>query len=294
LSEHVPELPEVETVAADLRRRVVGATIEDVWSSRQRLRGCRIDVMGLRRAAVGAAIESARRRGKYLLLELSSSRVLLFHLGMTGNLLLAPARLAQAPHTHLVLTLDRLAGRRAGVGDEALELRFVDPRRFGLCRVVARAAQLERVRELAQLGPEPLDAGFSVATLAAALRGLSRDIKSVLMDQRRIAGLGNIYASEVLWTAGIHPRTPAGRLGPVRLARLHGAIRHVLAEAVSNRGTTFRDFADPAGQPGEHLRALHVYQRAGQPCARCQTLIRSVFLGQRSTFFCPRCQRSSR
>ncbi|HEY3356444.1 MAG TPA: bifunctional DNA-formamidopyrimidine glycosylase/DNA-(apurinic or apyrimidinic site) lyase [Polyangia bacterium] len=287
----MPELPEVETVAADLRRRAVGARIEDLWTSHLALRGRRhVDGRALARAAVGATLEAVRRRGKYLLCELSSGTVLLFHLGMTGNLHLALGRSPRAPHTHLVFRLDAGAGRRAGLGDEAVELRFVDPRRFGLCRVLTRD-EVATAPELARMGPEPLERGFSVTRLGEALAGSRRDLKSLLLDQNRVAGIGNIYASEALWAAGIHPRATPARLGPERVARLHRAIREVLAEAIANRGTTFRDFADPAGLPGDHLQKLHVYARAGQPCDRCGAKIRGIVLGQRSTFYCPRCQR---
>jgi formamidopyrimidine-DNA glycosylase len=287
----MPELPEVETVAADLRRRAVGAVIEDVWASHLSLRGRRpIDAEGLRHAVVEAVLEHVRRRGKYLICDLSSGTALLFHLGMTGSLHLAPAALEREPHTHLVFTLDHRAGRRAGLGDARIELRFVDPRRFGLCRVLAPGEE-HTVPELARLGPEPLERGFGVAEFAAVLRGSQRDIKTLLLDQTRVAGVGNIYASEALWVAGIHPRTRAARLGPERLRRLHRAIREVLREAIANRGTTFRDFVDPAGRAGEHYERLHVYGRAGDPCARCGARVRSIVLGQRSTFYCPRCQR---
>jgi formamidopyrimidine-DNA glycosylase len=287
----MPELPEVETVAADLRRRAVGARIEEVWTSHLTLRGRRlVDAAALRRAAVGARLDDVQRRAKYLLCELSSQTVLLFHLGMTGNLHLALSRSPRAPHTHLVFTLDRAAGRRAGLGNEPVELRFVDPRRFGLCRVLD-ASEVAAAPELEPLGPEPLDRGFSAARLGEALAGSRRDVKSLLLDQTRVAGIGNIYASEALWVAGIHPRATPARLGPERIARLHRAIREVLTEAIANRGTTFRDFADPAGLPGSHYERLHVYGRAGEPCERCGAKLRGIVLGQRSTFYCPRCQR---
>jgi formamidopyrimidine-DNA glycosylase len=287
----MPELPEVETVAEDLRRRAVGARIESLWTSRQALRMRRhVDARALRRAAVGAVLEAVHRRAKYLLCDLSSGSTLLIHLGMTGSLHLAPARAPREPHTHLIFGLDATAGRRAGLADERVELRFVDPRRFGLCRVVARDA-VAAAPELRELGPEPLELGFSCDRLGGILAGSRRDVKSLLLDQRRIAGIGNIYASEALWVAGIHPRTRAARIGTARVARLHTAIRQVLREAIANRGTTFRDFVDPAGAPGLHLERLHVYGRVGAPCETCGASIRSIVLGQRSTFYCPRCQR---
>ena len=286
----MPELPEVETVVRDLARRVLGARVEDVWTSAQSLRGrTAVDVTALRAAILGATIEAVRRRAKYVLCELSTGSVLLVHLGMTGNLYVASPRAEREPHTHLVFKLRGARVRRDGPRAE-LELRFVDPRRFGLCRVVPRA-ELDALPELVKLGPEPLERGFGVAELRAAFRNSSRDLKVLLLDQTRIAGIGNIYASEALWVAGISPRAVPARLGTERLRRLHAAIREVLLEAIANRGTTFRDFADPQGRPGLHGQKLHVYARAGEACERCGAAIRTIVLGQRSTFFCPRCQR---
>jgi formamidopyrimidine-DNA glycosylase len=283
----MPELPEVETVAANLRRHARGRRIAAVWSSRARLRGReRVDLRSLERDTVGRTIEAVRRRGKYLICELSGETALLFHLGMSGHLHLAPAASPRAPHTHLAFALGpRPHARRA---DE--ELRFVDPRRFGLCRPVPRAT-LAVVPELARLGPEPLEPEFTVAALRAALRGSCRAVKILLLDQTRVAGIGNIYASEALFLAGIDPRTPAGRVGPTRTARLHLAIREVLSDSIANGGTTLRDFIDPEGRPGAHRVRLRVYNRDGQGCVRCGAPVKLIVQGARSTYYCPRCQR---
>jgi formamidopyrimidine-DNA glycosylase len=284
----MPELPEVETVAATLRAHALGRRVEEVWCSRARLRGREaVDVRALRARTVGHTIERVQRRGKYLVCELSGDGALLFHLGMSGHLHIVPADEPRAPHTHLVFRL----GPRARAGRRVVEeLRFVDPRRFGLCRALARAALLT-TRELARLGPEPLAPEFTVAALAAALRGSRREVKTLLLDQTRVAGVGNIYASEALFLAGIHPKTPAGRLGATRVARLHLGLRTVLQDSIANGGTTIRDFIDPEGRPGLHRVYLRVYARDGAPCVECGAPIRLIVQAQRSTYYCPRCQR---
>jgi formamidopyrimidine-DNA glycosylase len=286
----MPELPEVETVAASLRSRALGRRLEEVWCSRARLRArSAVDLRALRAHAVGRTVERVRRRGKYLVCELSGGGALLFHLGMSGHLHIAAADEPRPRHTHVAFRLGpKRSDRRHRAPVE--ELRFVDPRRFGLCRALAAGA-LSSTRELVRLGPEPLEPGFTVTALAAALRGSRREVKTLLLDQTRVAGIGNIYAAEALFLAGIHPETPAGRLARVRVARLHLALREVLREAIANGGTTLRDFADPEGRPGAHRVRLRVYNRDGQPCVECGARIRLIVQAQRSTCYCPRCQR---
>ena len=282
----MPELPEVETVAANLRAHALGRRVEAVWCSHARLRGHEaVDLRALRARAVGRVIERVWRRGKYLVCELSGDSALLFHLGMSGHLHIVPADEPRPLHTHLCFRLGPRAGR-AGRRAEAEELRFVDPRRFGLCRALARDA-LATTRELARLGPEPLEPGFTVAALAAALGSSRREVKTLLLDQTRVAGVGNIYASEALFLAGIHPKAPTGRIGPARVARL----RAVLSDSIANGGTTIRDFVDPEGRPGAHRVHLRVYNREGEPCLECGAPLRMIVQAQRSTFYCPRCQR---
>lgn len=250
----MPELPEVETVAENLRRRVVGRCLEAVWCSRARLRMREaVDQRALHAHAVGRTVERVWRRGKYLVCELSGGGALLFHLGMSGHLHIVDATEPRPPHTHLAFRLGPgPRGRRADAAAE--ELRFVDPRRFGLCRALALAA-LAATPELARLGPEPLEPGFTVAALAAALRGSRREVKTLLLDQHRVAGVGNIYAAEALFLAGIHPKTPAGRIAAARVARLHLGLRAVLRDSIANGGTTLRDFTDPEGRPGRTASA---------------------------------------
>jgi formamidopyrimidine-DNA glycosylase len=288
----MPELPEVETVAAHLRAHALGRRVEAVWCSHARLRGREaVDLRALRARALGRVFEQVWRRGKYLVCELDGGGALLFHLGMSGHLHIVPADEPRSRHTHLVFRLGprpRGVGRRAAPAGE--ELRFVDPRRFGLCRALARDA-LAATPELARLGPEPLAPEFTVAALAAALHGSRREVKTLLLDQTRVAGVGNIYASEALFLAGIHPKTPAGRIGAARVARLHLGLRTVLQDSIANGGTTIRDFIDPEGRPGLHRVHLRVYSRDGQPCLECGAPIRLIVQAQRSTYYCPRCQR---
>jgi len=276
----MPELPEVETVVRSLRPRVVGRTIRAVWSSGLPLRmRRRVDVAALRAHCRGATVRAVNRRAKYILIDLErrgqSSGTLLVHLGMTGRLRLEPAKAARARHTHVVWTLSR-----------GSELRFVDPRRFGFVLATADARALPEIRSL---GPDAYLA-LEPGELASSLANSTAPIKSFLLDQRRIAGLGNIYVCEALFRAGIHPRTQARRARR-KAVPLAAAIRQTLAIGIANCGTSLRDFVDANGEPGTNLDALLVYGRAGEPCRRCRSPIRRIVDAGRSTFFCPRCQR---
>jgi formamidopyrimidine-DNA glycosylase len=290
----MPELPEVETIARGLGPLVVGRRIEAVWGSGKPLHLRRaVDLRGLRALAVGRKIAAVRRAGKYLLVALapepqpSTDRAstavsvaardpgLVIHLGMTGRLRVLPASTPRAPHTHLALRLD-----------DDRELRFADARRFGW---VEPASSLATSPPLARLGPDPL-AALDVPALAAALDGVRAPIKAFLLDQRRIAGLGNIYVSEALYLARIHPTTPAGRLRR-RAPDLLGGIVAALEGGIARRGTTLRDYVDAGGLPGDNAAALLVYGRAGEPCGRCGGVIRRRTDAGRSTFYCPRCQK---
>jgi formamidopyrimidine-DNA glycosylase len=286
----MPELPEVETLARSLRGHLVGEVLGSVWWSGLPLRLARPpDLASLRRVTVGGRISAVRRRGKYLLVDLVDPKAtkpgvraapsvrggLLVHLGMSGRLQVVPADAARAPHTHFVW---KLAGGR--------ELRFVDPRRFGW---VAAARDLDGLPELAALGPDPLTE-LSPQTFAAALATSRSAIKSFLLDQRRVAGLGNIYVCEALFRARVSPSTPAHRARRHADA-LRAAICAVLEQGIANRGTTLRDYVDADGAPGDNVVSLLVYGREGQPCRICRTAIRRRVDAARSTFFCPRCQR---
>jgi formamidopyrimidine-DNA glycosylase len=206
--------------------------------------------------------------------------VLLAHLGMSGRFLFADDGAPRPRHTHAVFALE-------GGG----ELRYVDARRFGVLRAY-RVDEIARAPELAALGPDPLSPAFTVEELARALaasRGVA--VKNLLLDQKRVAGLGNIYASEVLFQARISPRRRADRVRGARVAELHQAIRTVLVASVERRGTTFRDYVDADGEGGDNQAHLAVYGRAGEPCVRCGAAVRRLVQGARSTFYCPRCQK---
>ncbi len=274
----MPELPEVETIVRGLGPQLRGRRIEAVWWSGQGLHlGRKVDLRGLRAVAVGRAVERVRRRGKYILVDIAGGddEGVIVHLGMTGRLRVQPASAARAPHTHVVFAL-------AG-GDE---LRFVDARRFGW---VAPGRPLARDAALAALGPDPL-AELDAPALARALAAARTPIKAFLLDQRRIAGLGNIYVSEALFRAGAHPATPAKRLAR-RAPALLAAVRESLESGIARRGTTLRDYVDADGLAGDNASALLVYGREGAPCSRCGAAIRRRVDGGRATFFCPRCQR---
>jgi formamidopyrimidine-DNA glycosylase len=271
----MPELPEVETVVRTLRPHIVGQRIAAVWTSGKPLRlGRRLDVRTLRRASVGATIEAVRRKGKYILVDLDRGDGVLVHLGMTGRLRLHEAGEEWARHTHVIWSLP---GRR--------ELRFVDPRRFGW---VGAAADVDALPEVRDLGPDPL-AELDVDHLRTSLAASRAPIKAFLLDQHRIAGLGNIYVCEALFRARIHPGIEARRLRS-RADALLQAIRETLEIGIANCGTSFRDFVDAAGEPGKNVQALLVYGREGETCAVCRDRVRRRVDGGRSTFYCGRCQ----
>jgi len=270
----MPELPEVETYARDLAavlpgRRFVGARVG--WP-RQAPRNTP-EAVDARLA--GQTILAVGRRGKYLCLQLSDDWLIL-HLKMSGRLELVPAAHPRNPHAHTVFVLDR--------GDE---LRFHDPRKFGRLYVVADPAAVTGA-----LGPEPLDDAFTLAAFAARLRGRRGRLKPLLLDQRFVAGLGNIYADEALFTARLHPLATADGLTDDDIRRLHGAIRAVLARGVELRGTSFSTggYRDLTGNRGEMQGTLLVFRRTGEPCPACGTPIERLVVGGRSTHVCPTCQ----
>jgi formamidopyrimidine-DNA glycosylase len=270
----MPELPEVETVRRGLADAVVGRRIVDVVVHDRRLR--RPVAPSLRASLRGRRITAARRRAKYLLLDLDDGNVWLVHLGMTGTLVVVPADAPLRVHTHVVATLD-----------DGTTLRYHDPRRFGLMRVGSPA----RLAELAALGPEPLEADFSATFLHAKARRQRRAVKSLLMDQQIVAGLGNIYVNEILFAAGVRPTRRTSRLSRADAERIVAATAAVLADAIDARGSSISDYRDERGEPGAFQDRFRVYERAGEPCVTCGGGIRRKVIIGRSSFYCPACQR---
>jgi formamidopyrimidine-DNA glycosylase len=271
----MPELPEVETTRRGIRGALVGHAIAGFVLREPRLRW-RV-ASGLDRELIAQRVLDVRRRAKYLLIDLERG-TLIAHLGMSGSLRIMPAAAPRLAHDHYDLVLE--TGQC---------LRFNDPRRFGSLHWCA--GDVARHPLLASLGLEPLEPGFDAGYLAAKARGRRAAVKVFLMDQRVVVGVGNIYASEALFRAGIRPRRGAGRIRRMEWERLVTAVRCVLGEAIHQGGTTLRDYVSADGTPGYFRQQLHVYERAGQPCLRCGTPIRHVILGQRSTYYCPACQK---
>ena len=270
----MPELPEVETTRRGLKPLVVGQTIRSLAVREPRLRWP-VEPSLDRRLRNRTVLELARR-GKYLLI-CTDAGTLLVHLGMSGSLRFLAERGEPARHDHF--DLEFVSGAM---------LRFNDPRRFGSLHWSASPAAHWLLKNL---GPEPLESEFSGDYLWRVSRGRRVAIKTLLMNGRIVAGLGNIYASEALFRAGIHPSRPAGRVARKRLQHLADAVGDVLREAIEAGGTTLKDFVGGDGKPGYFQLDLDVYGRAGEPCVRCGQPIRVRTIGQRATYYCTRCQR---
>lgn len=271
----MPELPEVETTLRGImpsldQRRVVEIVVRNP--------SLRWPVPAEVNQAAGQAVAACRRRAKYLLIELAGGGGLLIHLGMSGSLRVCAADDEPRKHDHVDIVLD--SGQC---------IRFNDPRRFGVFTWWDEPAYQHPL--LRELGPEPLSDEFSGAGLHARSRGRKGAVKNFIMDGKIVVGVGNIYASEALFMAGIHPSRAAGRVSATRYNALASAIRDVLDRAIRRGGTTLRDFLNSDGNPGYFAQELLVYDREGLPCFRCETPIRKKVIGQRSSFYCPSCQR---
>lgn len=271
----MPELPEVETTCRGIAPHVTDARVTEVIVRRRDLRQ---PVPNNLASIEGRRITDVWRRSKYLLLSIDDGRTLLIHLGMSGSLRVLAPSATWKTHDHVGITLGK-----------GKQLRFHDPRRFGLVLLLEGDPLAHRL--LKDLGPEPLGGDFTAAHLQAACAKRSAAIKLVIMDAKVVVGVGNIYASEALFRAGILPRTAARRVSKPRLARLVDSIRAVLADAIADGGTTLRDFLNSDGQPGYFKQRLFVYERKGEPCRVCGAPIRHAVIGQRSTYWCPRCQK---
>lgn len=274
----MPELPEVETIRRSLVPGVVGRSVVEVGVRQPDI------LMNLPSEAEfadrveGRRIEALERRAKFLLFRLAGGDVLEVQLRMTGRFVLAADRPDPEEYSHVAARL-RL--------DDGRSLWYDDVRRLGGFRLLAAA---EWRRREAELGPEPLEEGYRPEALGRELEGRRAPLKNLLLDQRRVAGVGNIYASESLHRAALDPRRPGGTLGDAEVGRLHGALRSVLAGALRRDGTTLRDYRTPDGDAGRFQRSLSVYGREGEPCPRCGGRVRRIVQAGRSTFFCPDCQ----
>jgi formamidopyrimidine-DNA glycosylase len=269
----MPELPEVETIRRSLAT-MVGRTITGIEVHERRLR---LPVPAdIRRRTVGRRILGIDRRGKYLIIHLSGREAVLAHLGMSGTFILRPADASLELHDHVRFLLSRGSA-----------LVFNDPRRFGLIVL----GDPQGFAELAHMGPDPLSEDFTPAWLRQLTRGRRRPVKNLLMDQRLIAGIGNIYANEILFEAGVRPSRQARRLKLAELEVLFQAIRRVLQEAIAAGGSSISDYRDSDGRVGYFQLRFRVYDRTGEPCRRCGATVRRVVHAGRSSFYCPACQR---
>ena len=277
----MPELPEVETIRRELERDIVGLRIKDVEVN---------DLRSIRRHGKkapfvklldGAKVTHVHRRGKYLVLSLDTGSVLVIHLGMSGQLRRNAAKDAAEPHTRVVLTFTQKG-----------QLRFIDPRKFGEMFVVDADAVDDEVPELAHLGFDPVEQAVSWTRFGQALVNRSVKLKPLLMDQKFIAGIGNIYADEILYGAGLRYDRLSDSLSTQEIRRLYRSLVETLHDAIKYRGSTLADgqYVDLQGKPGEYQEHHHVYDREGQACRRCRSVIVRVKANSRSTFFCEQCQ----
>jgi len=269
----MPELPEVETVRRELAPHVEGRTIVKatfLWPGTAATHPPDV----LAQLLAGRRVERLDRRGKYLIADLDRGGCLIIHLCMTGRLFVRSEEAPVGKHTRALLHLDN-----------GHVLHFQDQRKFGRFYLVENADEV-----VGHLGPEPLDPEWRVEDLARALRSRRAPIKALLLDQRVVAGIGNIYADEALFLARVHPLRPGGDLSEEEVQRLHEAIRLVLAQAIALRGSSISTYLPPSGQQGEYQEARRVFRREDAPCPRCGTPIERIRVRGRSTFFCPACQ----
>lgn len=273
----MPELPEVETIRRSLEKNLSGKIFlqVDIFLARQ-IKWPDIDDFTSR--VVGRTISALERKGKYLIIVLDNGNRLIFHLRMTGRLCYYDSKHSFDIHDRLVFQLS-----------DKGELVYNDVRTFGVIYALQQD-ELWRLSGMAEMGPEPLSAKFTPAYLQKAAQGKHTKIKSFLLDQRQIAGLGNIYADEALFLAGIYPTKQIGTLSEEEITRLHRAINQVIADGIHDGGTTFRDYRDGNGEKGHHQDKLQVYHKDGEPCPRCGNTLCKIIVAGRSSHFCPVCQ----
>jgi len=274
----MPELPEVETIKRTLDKKITGLSITGVAITMLKIIR-EPSPEEFSKQITGSRITRLGRRGKYLLLYLTGDNVLVIHLRMTGRLVYSAPGEPPAKHTHVIFSLS-----------DGYELRFIDMRQFGRLQLASQQA-LNQVKGLKDLGPEPLEREFTRTFLRRELKRKRVRIKSLLLDQTFIAGLGNIYTDEALHRAHLNPKRIANSLSPREVAKLYHAIIEVLQEGIENRGTSFRDYVDGDGRKGDYQELLRVYNREGSPCPHCGTAITRIKVNGRSSYFCPACQR---
>jgi formamidopyrimidine-DNA glycosylase len=269
----MPELPEVETTVRALRGPLIGRIITEVRNDWPR-HIVTPTLSELQQRIYGRRIEAIHRRGKYLVFSLSEGETLIIHLKMTGHLAVVNKSEPANKHAHTIFNL---------ANDQ--ELRFRDERKFGRVYLVSDPQEV-----LGSLGPEPLSPSFTIDVLRERLLGRRRAIKPLLLEQNIVAGIGNIYADEALFYAGIHPERPANTLLPAEIAALHAAIQKVLKLGIEREGASISRYVKPDGSRGEMQNEVAVFRRTGQPCYRCQNVVQRIVLGGRSTHYCPTCQ----
>lgn len=272
----MPELPEVETTRRGIEPHLLGNFVREVIVRRRDLRQAIPPSIA---EIEKRTIQAVTRRAKYIIIHFADHHHVIIHLGMSGSLRIADPATEFRTHDHIAFTLS--SGK---------QLRYHDPRRFGIVTHVVADDPLTHPL-FAHLGPEPLEEDFQATDLRLSFQSLKRPIKLAIMDNAIVVGVGNIYASESLFHAGIRPTTPACEISLPRLRTLVDCIQNVLRRSIEQGGTTLRDFLRENGEPGYFRQELFVYEREGQPCRRCDTPIKKIIQGQRSTYFCPTCQK---
>jgi len=272
----MPELPEVETTCHGIRPHIEGKTIADVIIRQKQLRWPITE--NIQALLIGQKIESVKRRAKYCLLKTNLTETVIIHLGMSGSLRIVNTEIPAEKHDHVDF-----------IFTDNTVLRFNDTRRFGA--ILATSEPIDQHKLISQLGPEPLSEQFTGAHLHHLSKNRKATVKSFIMDGHNVVGVGNIYASESLFMAGIHPTRAAGKISLKRYQKLAECIKIVLQQAIKQGGTTLRDFVNEQGKPGYFQQSLAVYGRAGEACIKCSTPIQQLKIAQRASFFCTVCQK---
>ena len=292
----MPELPEVETTVRDLNKTILGRKIEDIWSDFKKMIKKPKDFGEFKKETKNKKIEKVRRRGKNILIDLSGNKTLLIHQKLTGHFLVGSWKLEVGSWIPLIKgSLEEPVNRFIHLMfwlDDELMLALSDLRKFAKVELWDKE-ELERSKEFRSLGPEPLEKDFSFEKFKEALSQKKKGkIKQVLMDQTIIAGIGNIYSDEILWTAKVHPLKKTSRLNNEEIKRIFQAMKKVLKQALGLRGTSISDYRRPSGEKGYYTEKRKVYRREGDKCPRCGTIIKRIKLTGRSAHFCPNCQQN--